>query len=276
MRFKELVNRVYPNSTRGVNPNLMSYFGEKRLNQINSLMIEEYKTVRLQSVSNCSVNRELAVIKHSYNQAILWELATKNPMRGVKLLPETPKDRWVTYTEEELILSASPIWLKPIILLDINTGLRLSELLNLTWDNIDLDRKTLTVAKSKNGCARTIPLNTLTYELLKVMESSGKIFNHSCSHVTHAMRRVCDKVGLKDVTFHSLRHTFGSRLAQCNVNVLAIQKLMGHKSITMSQRYCHQTVDSLRAIMLTVEDRICNQRVGGSNPSVGSIFSLAR
>ncbi len=252
MKFQELVNRVYPNP-RGVNPNLLSYFGGMRLDRITNLMIEDYKTHRLQSVRPSSVNRELAVIKHSYNQGILWELVNKNPCRGVKLLKETPKDRWLTYTEEELILSKSPEWLKPIIQIDINTGLRLSELLSLRWDNADLDRKVLVVSKSKNGEGRVIPLNSQTYQVLSSLKSNEidktKIFDRGASYVSHTFGKVCKLAGLLDVTFHTLRHTFATRLSQHNANVFGIQKLMGHKSISMTERYSHHNIDSLKPIV---------------------------
>lgn len=249
MKFKELVNKVYQ-SKRNVNPHLLEYFGEKRLNQVTSLMIEEYKSFRLKSISNASVNRELSAIKHSFNQAVLWGLASKNPCKGIKMLKETPKDRWLSYSEEELILSKSPEWLRPIILVDINTGLRLSEILNLTWDCIDLERRTLTVTKSKNGEVRVVPLNSQTFEVLNSMRGSiGKVFDLGPSYVSHTFRRVCREVGLKDVVFHSLRHTFATRLSQLNINVFAIQKLMGHKTIAMTSRYSHHSVDSLKPLV---------------------------
>jgi integrase len=248
MKFEELVNRVYPRK-RNVNPNLLSHFGQVRLNKITSLMIEGYKAHRLQTVKPSSVNREIAIIKHCFSQGMLWGLTDRQPCRGVKLLKETPKDRWLTYAEEALILSQSPDWLKPIILIDINTGLRLSELMSLTWEDVDLDRRALTVRKSKNGEIRVIPLNSQTHQTLRGIKlggTNGKVFPFSASFVSHTFRRTCDKVGLTDVTFHSLRHSFASRLAQHNIDVLAIQKLMGHKSISMTQRYSHHTVDSLK------------------------------
>jgi len=258
MLFRELVNKVYP-IKRNVNPNLLSHFGQVRVNKITTLMIEEYKAFRLETVKPSSVNRELAVIKHCFNQGVLWGLTNRNPCRGVKLLKETPKDRWLTYSEEELVLRESPEWLKPIILIDINTGLRLSELTTLRWEDVDLDRKTLTVRKAKNGEMRIIPLNSQTHQVftwkreegkrLKLEGIDGKVFPFSTSFVSHTFRRACDEVGLTDVTFHSLRHSFATRLAQHNVDVLAIQKLMGHKSISMTQRYSHHTVDSLKPIV---------------------------
>ena len=148
-----------------------------------------------------------------------------------------------------MILSKSPDWLKPIILVDINTGLRLSEILRLRWEDIDLDRRTLTVRKSKNGEIRVIPLNSQTGEIfrgLRLEGINGKVFQFSASFVSHTFRRTCDKVGLTDVTFHSLRHSFASRLAQHDVDVLAIQKLMGHKAISMTQKYSYHTVGSLK------------------------------
>lgn len=246
IKFGELVNKVY-RSKRGVNPHL-SFFGEKRLNRIDSLMISEYQTFRLKSVKPASVNRELSVLKKCFSQAVIWGMLDKNPCTGIKMLKESPRTRYLSPQEESLILSHSPEWLRNIVSLDLQTGLRLSEILSLTWGNVNLTDKTLCVVKSKNGEVRTLPLNAVACGLLgQLSRVEGRLFPYSPSFVSHSFRRVCDRLGLRDIVFHSLRHTFGSRLAQQNVNVFAIQKLMGHKVLAMTERYSHLNLQSLRA-----------------------------
>ena len=246
IKVSELIRKVYP--VQRVNPNLLQFFDKYKLGQVNPLVVEQYKEGRLKSVSPASVNRELAALKHCFNKAILWRLAKENPAKGVTMLKEIPKDRYLTYQEEGLILSNSPQWLREIILFDLQTGLRLGELTSLTWSNVDPNQKALTVIKSKNGLPRVIPLNPSACQVLSAMrgDNQEKIFPFSKSWISHSFKRVCRKLGLTDITFHSLRHTFGSRLAQHSVNVFAIQRLMGHQSVVMSARYSHHDTASLR------------------------------
>jgi integrase len=248
IKVNGLIQKVYPQGR--VNPNLLQFFENRRLNDVTPLVIESFKEHRLKTVSNASVNRELAALKHCFNKAILWRLVRENPVKGVQFLKETPKDRYLTYSEEALFVSEVPDWLKPIILIATNTGLRLGELTSLTWSNVDLNQKVLTVMKSKNGLPRVIPLNGIAYQVLNSVrrqDNQERIFPLSNSWISHSFKRICRKLGLTDITFHSLRHTFGSRLAQHSINVFAIQRLMGHQSVVMSARYSHHDITSLRS-----------------------------
>ncbi len=78
-----------------------------------------------------------------------WEWVRENPASKVSLEEENNKrDRWLTDDEEERLLEACQPWLKELVIFALNSGMRLSEILNLTWQGVDLFRKTITVFKS--------------------------------------------------------------------------------------------------------------------------------
>ena len=118
-------------------------------------------------------------------------------------------------------------------------------------------RKTILIRETKNGKPKTIPLNKTALGILetkaKVVSIRSKIVFHSMSGTKidkHNLRRAfviaMEKAGIEDFTFHGLRHTFATRLAQSGVDLYKISKLLGHKDIKTTQRYSHHCPESLR------------------------------
>ena len=136
--------------------------------------------------------------------------------------------------------------------------MRLSEILELSWDAVDFFRKTVTVFRSKNKERRTLPLNGAAIELLKskakvrliktnLVFYSPRAYNLlGKSNVSWVFQRVTRKAEISDFRFHDLRHTFATRLIQAGVDLYKLQRLLGHKSPSMTQRYAHHWPESLR------------------------------
>jgi len=112
-------------------------------------------------------------------------------------------------------------------------------------------RQIITVQASKGGNRKIIPMSEKLFEMLtrrlKVVSISGRLFDINVHTVKDAFRRAVDKAGLEDLHFHDLRHTFGTRLVQMGVDLYRVQKLMGHKSIRMTERYAHHCPASLKS-----------------------------
>lgn len=139
----------------------------------------------------------------------------------------------------------------------LNTGMRRGEILSLTWKGVDLFRKTVTVFLSKNGERRTIPINETVFNLLKEKSKVRQLSTHLVFYSraysginVHNLRRafisVLSKTGIENFHFHDLRHTFATRLVQKGVDIYKVQRLLGHKTPTMTQRYAHHYPESLR------------------------------
>lgn len=234
---------------------LLPCFGKMPLTDIKPNLISQYKVKRKKDgASPCSVNRELALMKHAFNLAIReWEWVNENPVIRVRKEKEPPpRDRWLRYEEEEILLQASPQWLRELIIFAVETGCRLSENLSLTWNDIDLQKRTAVIFGSKTGERRTVPLSKRAYWLLKAKAdvrqiNSLLVFRDIDRYsVTKAFKKMTKKLSLENLRFHDLRHTFATRLAQSGVDEYLIQKLLGHKTPSMTQRYAHHSVESLR------------------------------
>ena len=218
-------------------------------------MVEKYKQKRKEDgVSVRTIIIELACLRHMFNIAIKWGKAQKNPLKEVKLFKEPEgKDRILSPEEkvrlfDAIRLSKRTLHLEPIVITALATGMRKSEVLNLKWSNVDLVNRLIIVEGTKSGYIRKIPMNTRLTEVL----SNAKKINHSKNVFVNERGKpyksfrtswdhVLEKTKIQDLTFHSLRHTFGTRLGMAGVDVKTIQELMGHRDIKMTMRYSHPT-----------------------------------
>lgn len=135
----------------------------------------------------------------------------------------------------------------PELVIALNTGMRPSEQYGLTWDRVDLDRRLVSIPKSKNGKARHVPLNSqalAAFEQLKKRPSlDGWVFvtiegERLCGY-KHWFDPAVKEAGVRDFTWYCLRHTFASRLVMAGVDLRTVAELMGHKAIQMTMRYAH-------------------------------------
>ena len=239
---------------------LKSVFGDVYLADIAPAMISDYKVKRRgDGVSPRTINYELTVMSHAFNIAIReWGLASDNPVMKVRKERVNNKiERWLTLDEEEKLLQVSPKWLQDIIVFAINTGLRQSEILDLKWGQIDMDRKTVTISEQKNRCVDTLPLNKTALGVLSEKKESSRITSNFVfpnteghrivtSNLLRAYRRVVKKSGIAKLRFHDLRHTFASRLVQSGADLFSVQKLGRWKNTSMVMRYAHHYPESLR------------------------------
>ena len=113
------------------------------------------------------------------------------------------------------------------------------------------------VVRSKNGERRTIPVNDTVLSVLRQKSKVRSLRTELvfCSHVFTAMesghlrrsfRVALGKAKIENFHFHDLRHTFATRLVQAGVDLYKVQRLLGHKSPIMTQRYAHHYPESLR------------------------------
>ena len=229
---------------------LKATFGGRRLGQIDELSIERHKRTRHAAGAPVAANRELAVLKSLYNRCRDDLKIYDGPTPRMKLLKETAgRLRFLDADEEKALLEAAGEPLRTIILVGIHTGLRIkSEALALLKADVDLARGFVTVqaAYAKNGRTRTVPLNsTVRAALARRIEKAPGAFVFAKRDGTRvhsiktAFDAACERAGLADVSPHTLRHTFASKLAMAGVDPRTIQDLGGWRSLLMVQRYTH-------------------------------------
>ena len=234
---------------------LLEFFHGKNLSYITQGRVNRYKAQRLSTtsrlkkpISKATVNRELAFLKKMLNFAVEEKMLDKNPLTGYKLYPEPLKKfRTITSDEYQKIYAESTESLKLILDIAINTGMRKSEILNLKWENVDLDDGYILVVETKNDENRTIPINKVLNKAInsvKYRDSDGYVCQEDGTPIRefkYDFNNALKRSAIKRFTFHDLRHSFGSRLVESGVDLVTIQKLMGHKTIKTTMRYLHPT-----------------------------------
>jgi site-specific recombinase XerD len=249
-----------PRHYRGYAKRLTAFFGGRTLAEITPKLIADYKALRYAAgLKPASINRELASLKKAFNLAVReWEWCRENPVSKVSMERENnQRDRWLSVEEEARLLQSCPPWLHELVTFALHTGMRMGEILELTWRGVDVSRRTVMVVRSKNGERRTIPVN---HTVLSVLKEKAKLRSLKtdlvfCSktftpmesgHLRRSLRLALSKATIEDFHFHDLRHTFATRLVQAGVDLYKVQRLLGHKSPIMTQRYAHHYPESLR------------------------------
>lgn len=139
--------------------------------------------------------------------------------------------------------SGAPL-LDPMVVLAVETAMRLGELLNLTWGHLDLTARVATLPETKNGESRRVPLSTRAVEVLRGIPrhlSDARVFWRwsRADSFENAWRRAVGKAGIADLRFHDLRHEATSRLFERGFNMMEVAAITGHKTLQMLKRYTH-------------------------------------
>jgi integrase len=217
-----------------------------------------------EGASGNTIRLDLAVISKLYNLAIRdWGMESlQNPVSKVSK-PKIPKgrERRLEGDEETRLLASTTPEMQNIIKLALETAMRLGELASLTWSNIDLERRTATLYKTKNGETRTAPLSPKALKILQSLKNEARgedkgegedkeqtqgqgkgerIFTLTSPTITMKMIKACKVAGISGLTFHDLRHEATSRLFEdTDLDLMEIRAITGHKTLQMLARYSH-------------------------------------
>jgi len=239
-----------------------------RLDDLDEAAIEAYKqnrsritSRRKRPLSPGSINRELATLRRLLRLAHEWRVIQRVP-RVHLLRGERHREVVLSYAQERPYLDIAHSPLCQVALLLLDTGLRLGEALSLEWPQVHLEPAdgakfgylTVLYGKAKNRKARNVPLSERVVVMLAQLgqKERGFVFDRgdgapwSDSHLDQQHARVRELLKLpEDFVLHSLRHTFGTRLGESGADAFTIMKLMGHSSVTISQRYVHPSPEAI-------------------------------
>lgn len=234
---------------------LVPYFGNKSLNQIRTLDIEEYKGKKLQEGQSMkSINNHLIAFNKCMRTAQDWEIINQIPK--VKLLKVPPqKFDFLSIEECSTILSYCKGMLGEMVLFALYTGVRFGELIAIDWSDIDFSKGIVTIQKSitrgqlgspKSNRIRYIHLHENILQVLSVRaQQGGFIFSKGNNQPLNPvlclnhLHRTCERAGMRRIGWHVFRHTFASRLVQNGVSIVAVKELLGHADIKTTMRYSH-------------------------------------
>ena len=253
---------------------LIPFFKDKPLSNISTFDIERYKKHRTEQ-GNCTpatINRELAVISHLYNKAVEWQWITLDKRPLIKKLKEN--NARIVYLTSEQALNLLQVakeypheYIYLFILIALNTGMRRSEILSIRIENIDTQKLSIYIPKAKAG-ARVQPITPnladyLTEHLKQIPNEQTFLFTSDKTKTGYwlwpdkTFRNVVEQANLnsKEVTIHILRHTAITHLVQGGIDLPTVQRVSGHKTLSMVARYSHQNSDHIQTAMSILENR---------------------
>ncbi len=239
---------------------------------ISSQMIAAWRDVRLRTVKSSTVTKELNLLSHIFSVALRdWGLALPaNPVSRVRKPPQPEaRNRVLKDSERTTLLVAcadcrNP-WIHPVVVFALETAARGGEILSLKWVDVELRAKTAKVM-GKTG-SRSIPLSPLCTALLQSLPRSvdGRVFPVSIEALKQAYARAVTRCGIKNFTFHDLRHDALTRLAKQGLSVLELRAISGHTTANMLQRYVAIDASDLAAKLAT-----------GGPPEFAACLTLAK
>lgn len=236
---------------------LRPHFGGMALNDLDPMVIKEYKAKR--KIKPATMRKELGLFSTAINyarKAYGWKI--DNPVAA--LLPEktTGRIRWLTTEQaDNLITHAKTMkhspYLANFIMLALNTGMRKKEMLDLTWDRVDFYNRMIYLSpeQQKNRTHGSVPLNSGAVSALKgqIGRSDRYVFfyrQHKINDCKKAFKTACDAVGVDDFRIHDLRHTFAAWCVQKGIPIKTVQELLRHEDLKSTMIYAHLSPDNIR------------------------------
>ena len=223
---------------------------------------EKPSTKEVRKVRPATVNREITILKVALNRAVRHGELQLNPISNVKRLPENNvRTRLLTQKEFNGLLEKCPLHIKPIVMIGYYMGLRLSEIIDLTWSEVDLKKGfiRLIANRTKTDSARSVPIHPEVKAILETLPRGlrtdrvflfdGKPFNE----FRRSWKTALKNAGIKDFVFHDLRHCALNNLRRSGNDFFQIMALSGHKTISVFKRYNLVTEEELARIKWPAE-----------------------
>lgn len=233
------------------------------INDITIELLEAY-LVYIKEVKQCqpaTINRAVHVLKSFYNYLVKRDLCTRNIASMLEPVKLQHKERgFITESEfKRLSNQINNRLVHTVIVTLYYTGLRINECLTLELKDVDMSHNLIHVIAGKGNKDRSIPINNKLYEVLNeyiktirpdvdstrffASERSGKI---SREYINKELKKATLKADIsKNITCHILRHSFATNLVAKNVNIVHVQKLLGHSSLNVTSIYTHTSIPEL-------------------------------
>ncbi|AZM95845.1 tyrosine-type recombinase/integrase [Vreelandella venusta] len=210
-------------------------------------------------VKPATINRELSILSAMINHAIeQLEWPMSNPVRGRKLKEPEGRVRWITHNEADRLVTAAKTQrsgerLADFILLALNTGARMNELLKMSWSRVDFHNALLHLEgeDTKSAKRRSVPLNDAALAALKrrwVWVSQNcpysewvfaKANGERLGCIRQGFKSACTTARITNFRIHDLRHTCASWMISEGVPLMDVKEVLGHSTVKMTEKYAH-------------------------------------
>jgi len=215
---------------------LEKVFGPMMIRDIKPAMVEKYQQMRLNEPtwhgrprSAANVNRTFAVLKRMFSLAVREELVEKNPCWKVRMLQENnARDRILSEEEQARLCDHLPHHAVLLVKFAVLTGMRAGEILNLTWDKVNLKQRIIKLGAedTKTSEPRVIYLNDKVLDILNEAAKvrgfgHNRVFTHKgrpIASIKTCFKTACRKAGIDNLRFHDLRHTFNTNMRKAGVD----------------------------------------------------------
>ena len=259
--------------TCGIRGAIVAEWGQLPVSEITTRMIDSYLSWRLDipdkadgRISKATANRYRSFLSRLFGQAMRWGYLSRNPASGASRYQEVENPRKALSNEEmNRLLAELQGRARAFALLAIDTGMRRSELNNLRWADVDMDRGIITVRGRKNKTFSVLKMTSRVHELLVelrraqrrsklrslyVLERNeeGKFIDHR-----RALSLAGERAGIGHVTPHMLRHTFATMALDAGAELYDVQAALGHKTPHMTMRYDHGRPERAQRVTEAIE-----------------------
>jgi integrase len=229
--------------------------------------VESYQTTRLnepsprhpgENIRPATVNKEVTCLKTILNRAVRHGRLKHNPIDGAKKLPENNvRGRILTLEEFDSLLESCADHIKPLILMAYYMGMRKSEIVFLTWPEVDLRKGfiRLPAERTKTDEARNIPIHPVVKTVLQGLPKglhTNRVFllnGNPLDNIKKSFKGACQRAGITDFTFHDLRHCALNNLRRAGNDYFKIMAISGHKTTSCFKRYNLVTEEELGKVM---------------------------
>ncbi len=255
--------------------------GSFLLSDITPALIAEKRDELLEGItyrgskrSPSTVVRYIAALSYAFSIAMKeWGWIEDNPLRKVSK-PTEPRGRvrFLDSSERKRLLEAcknsSNSYLYLVVVLAISCGMRYSEIINLTWSDVDLIKGRIILHHTKNGERRVVPIAGLALSLLKEFEKKRRIDSillfprqngqnpQKAIHLRSSWIKALQEAEIKDFRFHDLRHSCASYLVMNGASLAEIAEVLGHKTLSMVKRYAHLSEAHTSKVVSSMNEKI--------------------
>ena len=259
-------SHVFIRNLRNYNNHILPYFKGRQLNSIKPMELESWQNRLMSKYNVSSVKKYRSIFYSIYTRALQNELVIKNPFNNVPA-PKV-KNEFYTYNETEavnpftqseidiLVNADDDTYIPNFIKLMSSCGMRPGEIIALTWDDIDFEKRTINIDKTTvNGCdnlpktissIRCIDMIEAAYEALQAQYELTNEYKHIFLNSSHErfyshdiinilMKNRLEKHNIESRSLYQFRHSFASRMIKNGIDITWVSKMLGHKdsSITL-------------------------------------------
>jgi len=267
----EILPRKRPKTQ--INQRQQLEFWSKHLGEMNIAEIKPLDVIRTRGLikgSDSTKNIYMAALRHLFTIAVKeFGVLNENPILKVSNL-KNPRGRvrYLSDEERKNLLAACEESSNPhlyiIVLLALSTGARKMEIMNLTWADVDLDKKMIYLRETKNGDIRTLPIVPKIGEILleKFKESKTALLfpsernSEKSIEIKSPFEKALKRAGITNFHFHDLRHSCASYLVMNGASLNEIAEVLGHKSLNMVKRYAHLSTSHISSVVNSMADKI--------------------